>query len=561
MHDENEPLHDPLQDPLPDTLRNWQVLEIDGQATPVAEPAPVEAEDAGDLQIGDRQDDIIVVTLDNRCRQVEPGSTVEYNLTVLNNGPHKGSFVAQVEGWIDPRWAGDNAPSVVIEPDRRATLSLSLVVPRKAESEAGDYHFAITVRSKQYPDHTARVGARLTVLPFDAIEAHFLDLPERTVNWAQRSTTLPLSVTNQGNHPAHITVEGGNPRHQCRFTFGAPADTAAAAAVDLQPRQSITLPVRIEVRRPPLAGLQPRELDVHVVVKAREQAAAGVRTHLLARPLIGPWQMAAVMGLAAVGALTLLLVGTLAFLLAQRTALQQPAAAAVPALAAPPVIIVTLNQPADSGTRNSLVSPGNRTGAGPAASSAPDPSLPLVLPDQVTAPNGTAPALAPALGPPAAGGPAAAAPNSPGSAAGGSAAQTYGQMFQAVGSRFDLDWRMLAAQAYVESGFDALALSDSGAMGLMQVQPDTWREWAPAVEASDPFDANSSVLVAGAYLDYLRSRLAGQGHPETEWMLVAYNWGPDKLNNFLEAGGTWDTLPEVRRQYASEILRIAKSIP
>jgi membrane-bound lytic murein transglycosylase F len=134
-------------------------------------------------------------------------------------------------------------------------------------------------------------------------------------------------------------------------------------------------------------------------------------------------------------------------------------------------------------------------------------------------------------------------------------------MFQEVGQRFDQDWRMLAAQAYIESGFDSLALSDDGAMGLMQVLPNTSREWATPVEVSDPFDAYSNVLVAGVYLDYLRGRLADKGYPQKEWMLVAYNWGPDKVNTFLEGGGTWETLPEARRQYATEILRIAQTIP
>ena len=96
---------------------------------------------------------------------------------------------------------------------------------------------------------------------------------------------------------------------------------------------------------------------------------------------------------------------------------------------------------------------------------------------------------------------------------------------------------MLAAQAYIESGFDSLALSDAGAMGLMQVLPDTWREWAQPVEASDPFDAYSNVLVAGVYLDYLRSDLAGKGYPDTQWMLVAYNWGPDKLRRLSRRRG------------------------
>ncbi len=120
---------------------------------------------------------------------------------------------------------------------------------------------------------------------------------------------------------------------------------------------------------------------------------------------------------------------------------------------------------------------------------------------------------------------------------------------------------MLAAQAYVESGFDAVALGSRGDMGLMQILPDTWREWSPTVAAADPFDSYSNVLVAAAYLDHIRTLLSSRGYPQPGWMLVAYNWGPDQVLNFLADGGTWETLPADRRDYAEEITRIAESIP
>jgi membrane-bound lytic murein transglycosylase F len=138
---------------------------------------------------------------------------------------------------------------------------------------------------------------------------------------------------------------------------------------------------------------------------------------------------------------------------------------------------------------------------------------------------------------------------------------TYGQMFQQVALQFDLDWRLLAAQAYLESGFDSLALSGQGDMGLMQIRPATWNEWAPTVEASDPFDSYSNVLVGAAYLNHLRAELSARGYPQQEWMLVAYNWGPDKVFAHMDAGGTWESLDPERRQYAEDILRIATSIP
>ena len=385
-----------------------------------------------------------------------------------------------------------------------------------------------------------------------------------------------------------------DPHGECRFAFPAPPASGTSrlrddGALTLQPNQTVTFPVRVEVRHPPLLGLHGREVPVQVEAHVNGQRAGAAEvaaitgTQLIARPLIGPWQMAAAMGLAAAGAVGLLLVLALVFVLTQRSALLQATpstagtAAVAPAAAPPPVIILTLNQPAGAPAAQGAAAQGASPGASDFTSGAsPDPGLPLVLPDQVSAPDGTVHAPAPAVAASSAG---AAVPSgavvlpsvsgaaggevgsTAGSSAGSTANQTYGEMFQAAGRQFDLDWRMLAAQAYVESGFDSLALSDSGAMGLMQVQPDTWREWATAVEVSDPFDAYSSVQVAAAYLDYLRSKLAAQGYPETQWMLVAYNWGPDRLDDFLAGGGTWDTLPEMRRQYASEILRIAKSIP
>ena len=84
--------------------------------------------------------------------------------------------------------------------------------------------------------------------------------------------------------------------------------------------------------------------------------------------------------------------------------------------------------------------------------------------------------------------------------------------------------------------------------------------WAPVAQAEDPFDAYSNTLVAAVYLDYIRAYLGARGYPQAEWMLVAYNWGPDKVNTFLEDGNGWEDLPQSLQVYASEILRIADTL-
>lgn len=106
-----------------------------------------------------------------------------------------------------------------------------------------------------------------------------------------------------------------------------------------------------------------------------------------------------------------------------------------------------------------------------------------------------------------------------------------------------------------------MALGNDGDMGLMQVLPSTWREWAPVVGASDPFDAYSNTLVAAAYLDHVRALMGPRGLPQAQWMLVGYNWGPDRLGDFVDGGGTWEQLPQERARYASDILNIARTIP
>jgi soluble lytic murein transglycosylase-like protein len=131
---------------------------------------------------------------------------------------------------------------------------------------------------------------------------------------------------------------------------------------------------------------------------------------------------------------------------------------------------------------------------------------------------------------------------------------SYEAMFKEVAQGYDLDWRMLAEQAYRESRLDPLTLGDKREIGLMQIMPATWNEWAPKVGAIDPWDPYSNVLVAAAYLDYLRGYCSDIGYPGDECMLVAYNWGPRNLHDLVDNGGDWGQVPAKVRRYAYGIL-------
>jgi len=546
----------------PADLFAWQVaaggaedlgdaLEIDGEAT-VIDPAPAGEPVTLPARIPDRQDDLIVAALPVRRIQVYPGEVAELAVALVNNGRRPATFHLHVEGWFDESWLTP-PPPLTLEPGERATALLEIAPPRHPTTEAGEYAIVVVVRSHDYPGRIARLGAQLFILPFDALTVEILPAAAPALTWFRRTALLPVAVGNRGNRPAAVHLQAADAHHRCSFEFFTPGAAPGAALLAVRPGQTITTPLRVVANHLPLIGLQGQATPFIVTATAAQtpETARRARGAVTLRPLVGPWQLASATGLGILAAAGVLLLTVIAFLVLRNGAATTVVQA--PASQPPQVIIVTLGQPvaAAPGPADAAPAPAPQN---PAPAGDLNPALPLVLPGQVTTPDG-APIAAPAQRQ------AAPAQPLPAVATGGAAEKTYAEMFQSVAQRFDMDWRMLAAQAYIESSFDSLALSGSGAMGLMQILPGTWREWAPAVDAADPFDSRDNVLVAAVYLDWLRTRLAAEGRNGKEWMLVAYNWGIDRLGEFLDNGGEWQDLPEARRKYAEDILRTAQTLP
>jgi soluble lytic murein transglycosylase-like protein len=135
----------------------------------------------------------------------------------------------------------------------------------------------------------------------------------------------------------------------------------------------------------------------------------------------------------------------------------------------------------------------------------------------------------------------------------------FEEVFQRVAGEYDLDWYLMVEQCFRESRFDPLAVGAASDMGLMQIVPATWDEWAPKVGVFDPFDPESNIAIAGAYLAWLREQLTKAGRPEPYWLLAAYNWGIGNVLKLLKNGGSWKDVPDVRRDYATSIILAAEA--
>lgn len=572
--------YEPLSPPPPPA---WQVVEIEGEATPVRVEPPVESPPVaatvalptlrdGQLagQGDDRIDDKIVVNLAMHHLTIAAGETALFEVSVLNNGERRAHFELMVEGAIDPQWlvvtAGEQppqplAPVIALAVGERATFWLALTPPRAPQSSAGDHPLRISVRAAEYPGRLSQLAARLTILAYVDFTVGVAKPAQLTVSWRPRRQRITVPLLNHSNQPLTLGLRSRATAPHYRCEFGAAAlqkDANGQPCVTLAAGQR--LPLAVQLPLSPAAWLrlqkQPDRVQIIVAPLSQPEAIQLTQVQIQTWALWGPWQLVALMMLAGAGFSSALVfaVALLAITLRPAPAVVNPAPASSPPIA----IVVNLAQPAAPAPSATLPPP---TTAGQplpnvvslaAEQNQPDPALPLIAAEQVSAPGGAAPAAAFAPLP------SALAPQASPSTA---APQTYQQMFQEIALRYDLNWRVLAAQAYVESGFDSLALGNSGDMGLMQILPATWREWAPVVNAVDPFDSYSNALVAARYLDYLRGELGKKGYPQIEWMLVAYNWGIDKVLDHLTAGQGWEALPAERRQYALDILRIAETIP
>jgi hypothetical protein len=126
---------------------------------------------------------------------------------------------------------------------------------------------------------------------------------------------------------------------------------------------------------------------------------------------------------------------------------------------------------------------------------------------------------------------------------GGDPSLPYSDLIAAAANRAGMDPRLVHAVIRVESAYRAQARSRKGAMGLMQLMPDTARQYS----VDDPYDPGANIDAGTRHLKSLIDRLA-----DLPLALAAYNAGEGTVQRFRGI----PPYPETQN-YVRQVLRLA----
>ena len=135
---------------------------------------------------------------------------------------------------------------------------------------------------------------------------------------------------------------------------------------------------------------------------------------------------------------------------------------------------------------------------------------------------------------------------------------TYDPLFKRAAAVTGWDWRLIAAQCYQESGFDAQAVSWAGARGLMQIMPSTAGQLGIAEDAL--YDPAQNVATAARYIRFLSNHFSDvrDRSERIKFVLAAYNGGMAHIRDAMALTRKYGGNPTTWRDVSPYVLRLSQ---
>ncbi len=137
----------------------------------------------------------------------------------------------------------------------------------------------------------------------------------------------------------------------------------------------------------------------------------------------------------------------------------------------------------------------------------------------------------------------------------------YDELFKKHSKTINWDWRILAAQAYVESRFDTTVVSWAGARGLMQIMPRTAvANGLPLTEITNADRNLETAIKVIKSLDGSLSKRVKDVSERQKFVLAAYNSGLAHILDAIALANKYGKNPEVWEENVRDAL-LMKSRP
>jgi D-alanyl-D-alanine carboxypeptidase len=112
----------------------------------------------------------------------------------------------------------------------------------------------------------------------------------------------------------------------------------------------------------------------------------------------------------------------------------------------------------------------------------------------------------------------------------------WGPYVREAAARYNVPEQWIRAVMQEESGGQEQAVSPVGAMGLMQVMPETYEDLRERYGlGGDPFNPHDNILAGTAYIREMYDLYGSPG------FLAGYNAGPERVDSYLAGGGRLPT--------------------
>ncbi len=184
------------------------------------------------------------VTLSKDHLRVEPGSAATLTVSVKNNGTDADRVEINLSG-LDNDWVAVPVPSFMLEPGVERAEKILIKPPRTAESKAGAYPFAVSVKSLE----TGAVTDAPSVLDVEAFHLISIEIePKRGIaGFLRKEAPFGVTAINLGNSAQNLQMFADDPEDGCTYRFD-------QERVQLSPGQQREVGLSVQPVRVPMVG-------------------------------------------------------------------------------------------------------------------------------------------------------------------------------------------------------------------------------------------------------------------------------------------------------------------